>query len=118
MWIRLKNIQVYAYHGAYEHEREHGARFEIDVELRADLQRAAESDDLTQTIDYAHVHRTVIGIATATKRHLLESLCNAIATGVLVTFRADEVIVRVRKPGAAVGGVLGHVEVECQKSRS
>jgi 7,8-dihydroneopterin aldolase/epimerase/oxygenase len=118
MWIRLKNIQVYAYHGAYDHEREHGGRFEIDVDLNADLDRAAVSDNLADTIDYALVHRMVVQVATAKKYSLIESLADTIASEVLRNFKAQEVIVRVRKPGAAVGGVLDSVEIECQKSLS
>ncbi len=117
MWIRLKNIQVYAYHGAHAHEREHGGRFEIDVELRADLERAAKSDDLVDTIDYVKLQRLVLEVSS-TKRRLLESLADAIAAKLLAEFPAEEVIIRVRKPGAAIGGVLDSVEVECRKSRS
>ena len=117
MWIRLKNIQVYAYHGAHEHEREHGGRFEIDVELRANLERAAETDDLADTIDYVKLQRTVVELSSQ-KHRLIESLADVIAKRLLSDFPGEEVIVRVRKPGAAIGGVLDSVEVECRKSRS
>ncbi len=35
--ITLDNIRLYGYHGASENERELGQRFEIDVEIIADL---------------------------------------------------------------------------------
>ncbi|MCK4512209.1 dihydroneopterin aldolase, partial [bacterium] len=35
--ISLENIRLYGYHGASENERELGQRFEIDVEIIADL---------------------------------------------------------------------------------
>ncbi|MDP4199204.1 MAG: dihydroneopterin aldolase [Bacteroidota bacterium] len=114
MWIRLKNIQVYGYHGAHAHEREHGGRFEIDVELRADLEQAAKSDDLADTVDYVKLQRTVEELSS-TKHRLIESLADVIARRLLSDFPAEEVIVRVRKPGAAIGGVLDSVEVECHR---
>ena len=117
MWIRLKNIQVYGYHGAYAHEREHGGRFEIDVELKADFETAAKSDDLADTIDYVRLQETVVRVSSTRHYHLLESFADAIARQVLDEFPADEIIVRVRKPGVAVGGVLDTVEIECWKSR-
>ena len=114
-WIRLKNIQIYAYHGAHAHEREYGARFEIDVELCAALEHAVNSDDLADTIDYVKLLDVVVSIATAKRFHLLESLADAIAAQLLAQFPASEVIVRVRKPGVSAGVVLDTVEVECRK---
>lgn len=115
MWIRLKNIQIYAYHGAHAHEREHGARFEIDVELLASLDRAIESDELSDTIDYVKLQEAVVAISTSDRFHLIESLANAIARDLIARFPASEVIVRVRKPGVSAGVVLDTVEVECRK---
>ena len=117
MWIRLKNIQVYAYHGAHEHEREHGGRFEIDVELEANLDAAAHSDDLADTIDYVRLQQAIVDVSSSKRYHLLESFSNAIADRLLKDFPASEVIVRVRKPGVAAGAVLDSVEVECRKHR-
>jgi dihydroneopterin aldolase len=117
MWIRLKNIQVYAYHGAHAHEREHGARFEIDVELEAALDNAVNSDALSDTIDYVKVQQMVVAISTMNKFHLLETLADTIANELLIHFTAREVIVRVRKPNAPTGGVLDTVEVETRKGK-
>ncbi len=117
MWIRLKNIQVYAYHGAHAHEREHGARFEIDVELEAALDEAARNDDLSSTIDYVKIQKIVVEISTVKRFHLLEALANSIASQLLEEFPAREAIVRVRKPGVSAGVVLDTVEIECRKTK-
>jgi 7,8-dihydroneopterin aldolase/epimerase/oxygenase len=118
MRIRLKNIQLFAYHGVYDHEREQGGQFEIDVELSANLSKAEISDNIADTVDYTDVQKAVIETATAKKHYLLESLSDSIASKILSSFNVEEVIVRVRKPGSSVGGQLDHVEVECHKSRS
>jgi dihydroneopterin aldolase len=118
MWIRLKNIQVYAYHGAHAHEREHGARFEIDVELEAALDKAVKSDELADTIDYIEIQKIVVAASTAKRFNLLESLADEIATQLLAVFLASEAIVRVRKPGVSAGVVLDTVEIECRKRRA
>ncbi len=117
MWIRLKNIQVYAYHGAHTHEREHGARFEIDAELEAPLDKATLSDELADTIDYVKVQALIVAISTKNRYNLLETLADTIASELLGHFPTREVIVRVRKPGVSMGAVLDTVEIECQKSR-
>jgi dihydroneopterin aldolase len=117
MWIRLKNIQLYAYHGVHAYEREHGARFEIDVELEAVLDEATKSDELADTIDYVKVQQLVVSISTGNRFHLIETLAETIATDVLAQFPAREVIVRLRKPGASAGVVLDTVEIECRKRK-
>jgi 7,8-dihydroneopterin aldolase/epimerase/oxygenase len=118
MWIRLKNIQVYAYHGVHDYEREHGTRFEIDVELDAALDTAVKSDGLADTIDYVSVQEEVTAITISNRFHLVETLADRIASELLAKFPAREVIVRVRKPGAALGVILDTVEIECRKTKS
>jgi dihydroneopterin aldolase len=118
MWIRLINVQVYAYHGAHVHEQKYGARFEIDVELDAVLDAAVKSDELASTIDYMEIGKIVVAASTAKRFNLLESLADDIATQLLAIFPAREVIVRVRKPGVSAGVVLDTVEVECRKGRT
>jgi dihydroneopterin aldolase len=117
MWIRLKNIQIYAYHGVHAHEREHGARFEIDVEFQPLISNTFKSDDLADVIDYVKVQESVVQICTTKKYHLIESLCDAIASQLLLELPVEELIVRVRKPGASAGVVLDTVEVECRKTK-
>lgn len=118
MVIRLKNIQFYGYHGVNAHEREHGGKFEIDVEIDADLDAATESDALADTIDYVQLQQAVIYVASTQHFHLIEALCEKIVSHLLTQFpKAVVVTVRVRKPGAALGGLLDTVEVECSKAR-
>ena len=118
MWIRLKNIQIYAYHGVYAHERDHGGRFEIDIELEALLDQAAKNDDLSSTIDYVAIQKTVVEISTGKRFHILEALADSIASRLLEQFPAREVIVRVRKPGVSAGVILETVEIECRKTNA
>lgn len=118
MVIRLKNIQFYGYHGVNAHEREHGGKFEIDVEIDADLTKAAESDSLADTIDYVQLQQAILYVASTQHFHLIEALCERIASHILAQFQSVVVVtVRVRKPGAALGGLLDTVEVECSLAR-
>ncbi len=91
MWIRLKNIQVYAYHGVHDYEREKGTRFEIDADLEAALDRAIKTDDLTDTIDYVKVHQVVVECCTTNRFQLVETLADTIATELLAQFPVREV---------------------------
>jgi dihydroneopterin aldolase len=99
--ISLENIRLYGYHGASENERELGQRFEIDVEIIADLSEAVASDDMKKTVNYEKVYRLVESEVVNQKYHLLEAMAGAL-----------EVVVRVRKPSVPIAGSIDHVEIE------
>ena len=55
-------------------ERELGQRFEIDVEIIADLAEAVAADDMKKTVNYEKVYRLVESEVVNEKYHLLELL--------------------------------------------
>ena len=114
--IRLHNMIFYGYHGDSRAERETGRRFEADVELHADLTRAAASDRLSDTINYTSVYDTVAGIILNNKFNLLETIAARIVTEILDNFAVNRVIVRVRKRIPPIPGNLDHIEVEFDSS--
>ncbi|HEY5615213.1 MAG TPA: dihydroneopterin aldolase [Bacteroidota bacterium] len=116
--IRLHNAVFYAYHGVLTDEQNLGGKFEVDVELHCDLSRGAKSDNLKDTVDYQKVYSCIRDLVLGKKYYLLEALANTIAQGILRQFKQVETaVVRVRKPGAPVRGVIDHVEVELVRSR-
>ena len=118
MWIRLKNIPIYAFHGVYQHEQEFGTRFEVDVELQADLSIAAKSDSLHDTIDYAKVHELVLKASQVERFMLLEAWASSLAEQIEREFPlAFECIIKIRKPGGSVKGLLDAIEVEHRSTR-
>lgn len=111
--IRIQNAVFYAYHGVLSDEQNLGGKFQVDVELHCDLSAGAKSDSLKETVDYERVYECVRGVVVGHKFLLLERLGTEIAKGILRQFsKVMRVVVRVRKPGAAVRGVIDHVEVE------
>jgi len=116
--IRIRNAVFYAYHGVGGDEQKLGGNFEIDVDLKADLSAALESDDLRRTVDYEAVYAMIHETVTSKKYYLLEALANNIAKGIMRTWPVvDSVTVKVRKPHPPVKGVVDHVEVEITESR-
>jgi len=116
--IRIRNAVFYAYHGVASDEQKLGGKFEIDVDLSADLSAALESDDLKRTVDYEAVYAMIHDLVTAKKYYLLEALANTIAKGIMRSWPVvDSVTVRVRKPHPPVKGVVDNVEVEITNSR-
>ncbi len=116
--IRLHNAVFYAYHGVLTDEQNLGGKFEVDVELHCDFSKGAQSDRLEDTVNYERVYDSIRTIVLEKKHLLLESLSSTIGKTILEKFSlVQEVIVRVRKPGAPVKGVIDYVEVEITESR-
>jgi len=115
--VSLENIRLYGYHGASANERELGQRFEIDVEITADLSEAVAADSMAKTVNYELVYRTVESEVVNEKYHLLETIADKIARDLLKQFGAEEVLVRIRKPSVPIAGSIDHVEVEVSHTR-
>ncbi len=116
--IRLHNAVFYAYHGVMSDEQTLGGKFEVDVELHCDLSGAKEKDNLLQTVNYEKVYGVMKQTVVGKKYFLIEALAQTIAAGILKEFSAvEKAIVRIRKPGAAVHGIIDHVEVEIESDR-
>lgn len=117
--IRLNQMVFYGYHGVLPEERALGQRFVVDVEIRADLQPAGQSDNLERTLNYVDLYQTVKGILTGPSVLLIETLAERVAECVLKDFAlAESVAVRVRKPSPPMGGaMLASSEVWIERSR-
>jgi dihydroneopterin aldolase len=113
----VEDIRFYGHHGATEAEQEVGAWFSVDVELALDLTPAALSDDLGATVDYGHVVRRVVGLATEQRVRLIERLAGLLTEALLREYPAREVTVRVRKVTPPLDGVAAVPGVQMKRSR-
>lgn len=114
--IVLKEMVFYGYHGTLGEERERGQVFVVDVELVGDLRRAAESDALSDTVDYRDLYDRVRTVVTGPPLHLLEAVADRIARAVLDVQGVEAVIVEVRKPHVDLGGALAYAAVRIERS--
>lgn len=57
--IEVNGIKLYAYHGCLEEEGKIGGNYIVDVHMRTNFREAAQSDELSQTIDYVHINAIV-----------------------------------------------------------
>ncbi len=96
--LRLSRIRLTGYHGVHPEEREHGNRFEIDIDIESLAVDGIETDELTDTIDYQAIADLVREINDRRTFNLIESFAGAIASGLLARFETiSAVTVRVAK---------------------
>lgn len=58
-YILLKEIRCYAYHGVAPQENLIGNEYLIDLKLKVDISKAARTDEVTDTVNYAEVHQVI-----------------------------------------------------------
>jgi len=115
--IELRGLTVRGYHGVFEHERQDGQEFVVDVTVWIDLDRAAASDDLTDTLDYGALAARIADIVGGPARNLIETVAAEIADDVMGDERVYAVEVVVHKPQAPVPLALDDVAVAIHRSR-
>ena len=76
-YIFLDTLRFFAHHGVGEQETVVGNEFTVSLRLQVDIRRAAETDDVADTVSYADVH-TAVKAEMDIPSKLLEHVCGRI----------------------------------------
>lgn len=115
--ITLTGLRVRGYHGVHAFERKEGQDFVVDVELDVDLGSAARSDDLTDTVGYGDLARSLAAIVGGEPVNLLETLAQRLAEACLAYPPVTGCSVTVHKPQAPIGLAFDDVAVTIRRHR-
>lgn len=107
--LRLNGIVVECILGDLPEERVNEQKILVDVVLELDLQDAADSDCLDDTVDYAILVGNIREALEESRCRLLERAADVVADVCLANPRVERATVSVRKYGTAPG--LGSAEV-------
>ena len=107
--LKLNGIVVDCILGDLPEERETEQQVMVDVELALDLQDAALSDCLDDTVDYALLVGNIREAPEDAKCRLLERAADVVADVCLADPRVEHVTVGIKKFGTVAG--LGSAEV-------
>jgi len=83
--IELLGMQFFAFHGVLEQERENGNLFIVDFRCHYPIAEAAETDDLSKTLDYGKVHE-LVAEQMAIPSKLLENVAGRIADSIATRY--------------------------------
>lgn len=109
--IKLTGISCLGYHGVLETEKQTGQPFLVDVTLYTDFSKAAESDQVEHTINYAEVAEVIRQILTGPSLDLIETLAEQIAQALLSSFPLQALELTVHKPQAPIEVTFADVSV-------
>lgn len=56
-YIHLKDLRFYAFHGVLPQEKSVGAYFILNICVKVDVERAALTDEISDTVSYADIYQ-------------------------------------------------------------
>lgn len=116
--ILIRDLQVFARHGALPEEKALGQRFAIDITAHLDLCEAGRNDNLEHTVSYADLIAVAVQTLTERRFSLIEAAAEAVAAALLADFPSIErVAIELRKPSAPIDAIFAHVAVAIERGR-
>ena len=114
--IRIDNLEVYAYHGAYDEEKEKGQYFYVNAELYTNTRKAGMNDDLDASTNYGTVCDFIHDFMTKHTYDLIETVAEQLAQALLLEFKlVKSVLLEIRKPHAPIEREFESVSVEIER---
>ncbi len=115
--IRIKDLEVFGFHGAKPEENVLGQKFVLDVFLYTDVRQAGQTDDLTKSIHYGHAAHAIEAFVREHTYQLIERLAEELCMYLLTTIEnLEKIRLVVKKPWAPIKLPVDTVSVEVERS--
>ena len=101
--IFLRDLRISTVIGIYDWERRIRQTVSLDLEMGADIRKAAASDAIEDTLNYKAVAKRVIAFVEESQFQLVETLAERVAELVLREFQIPWLRLRLNKTGAVRG---------------
>ncbi len=115
--IKVENIRVFAHHGCLKEETKIGSDYRVDLEVKANLQTSAKTDELNDTVDYVFLNKVVIEEMKVPSK-LLETVARRILDRI---FKEDIMVkkatVSISKLNPPIGGDVESVTIKMTDKR-
>ena len=101
--VYLNELRVDTVIGIYEWERRTRQMIILDIEMGTDISKAANSDDINDTLDYKAVSKRLFEFIGNSEFELVEKLAESTAAILLEEFKIPWCRIKVNKQGAVKG---------------
>jgi dihydroneopterin aldolase len=108
--IFIEGLEVFSLIGVYDWERVATQRLLVDVTLYTDLSKAAESDNVNDTLNYADVANCIELAAKTSEFALIEALANEMMNAIFAQFPVAKISLKLSKPDILTNAVNVAVE--------
>jgi dihydroneopterin aldolase len=96
--VSVRDLSVPAVIGVLDWERAVEQRLVFNVDMAADVRRAAARDDLADALDYSAVAATIAAVVREGKFGLIETAAERVAERLLADYHLTWLRLEVRKP--------------------
>ena len=115
--IILKNVRCYSFHGCLKEEGVIGSEYLVDLKVTASLKKSAQSDRLSETVDYVLLNQ-IIKHEMSKPSKLLESVADRINKSVFKKdLRITKSIVTITKVCPPINGDVEGVSVKLKQKK-
>jgi len=101
--VYIRDLRIDTVIGIYEWERRVRQTVALDLEMAADVQRAAATDNIADALNYKAVAKRVIAFVEASQFQLVETLAERVTEIVMTEFGVPWLRLRLNKEGALRG---------------
>lgn len=109
--IELEGMKFYAHHGCYREEQKTGTYFLVDLTIEGDLNKAAQSDNINDAVNYQKAYNFIKQEMQQTS-HLLEHVAGRINKRLMQEMpEIEKVTIKVSKLNPPMGGQIEKVSV-------
>ena len=113
--ISLEGLRFHAHHGYHGEERKLGNTFIVDISLEVDFEKASESDELKETVNYEEVY-SIVKSEMELPSKLLEHIIHRIQERFEHQFpQIKSLEVSISKLNPPIGGVCEKAKVSIKK---
>jgi dihydroneopterin aldolase len=109
--VSIRDLSVAAVIGVHPWERDIEQTLVFNVEMAADVRRAAASDALADALDYSAVAEVIGAVVRDGKFGLIETAAERVAERLLASFPVTRLRLELRKP-IADGGYTAVITIE------
>ena len=110
--VFIRDLQIETVIGIYDWERKVRQIISLDIDMATDIQKAASSDNIDDTLSYKTVAKRLIAFVEESEFELVESLAEKICAIILDEFGVPWVRLTLNKPGAVRGSKSVGVMIE------
>jgi len=110
--IFIKNLTVETIIGIYDFERVTPQRVVLDLEMSADIARAAASEDVESTLNYKELSETLTQYLQDSRFQLIETMAERVTELIRSDFGVRWVKLTLHKPDALPGDIDVGVIIE------
>ena len=113
--IFLNDLKIDTIIGIYDWERHTQQTLTFVLEMDWDIRKAAETDDISNTLDYGAIAQKIVNFVKASDYQLIETLAEDLTQMLLTEFSIPKLKLTLSKPVALHGQNTARIVIERSK---